>query len=63
MQWMIAGLTEYDSQNDFLGRVSFRFLPIPYCLCWFSHLYQEEQENAIIQIPETVAIVLLLKPP
>lgn len=60
---MIAGLTEPDSQNNFLGRGSFRFLPIPYCLYWFLYLYQEEQENAMIQIPETVAIALLLKPP
>lgn len=41
---------------------SYRFLPIPYCLCWLSHLYQEQQ-NAMIQISETVAIVLLLKSP
>lgn len=60
---MIAGLTGTVSQNYFLGRGSFRFVPVPYCLCWLSHLYQEQPQNATIQISETVAIVLLLKSP
>lgn len=51
------------SQNDSLCRGFFSSLPVPYLLCWLSHLYQYRQQNAVIQTSEAAAIVLLLKPP
>lgn len=60
-QWMIGGLTGTESQNDFPGKGSARILLIPYCMCWLSHLYQEQRQSSMIQIPEAPAITLLLK--